>query len=72
MRPLPTIARPDWSAVWRDTIAEGIGAWCGPWDVTRHEARAAVEWVRHNVPSHLLGYKTTGEGVFFTALELTK
>lgn len=59
--PTVTTTRPDWSALWAQTLDEG-GDWCGPWALTQAEVRAATEWVRYNVPGWLLGYRTDNNG----------
>ena len=66
MKPMPVKTSPDHAALWRQ-----IGdAETGPYDCSRAEARAFVEWVRYNIPRHIAVYRTDRDGgVWFTRLE---
>jgi len=72
MKPLPVKTRPDHAGLWHQIIqdaAEGL-AESGPYACERTAARTFVEWVRHNIPHALIGYRTDrAGGVWFSKLE---
>jgi hypothetical protein len=69
---LPVKTSPDHAGLWHQvTLAMTAGdSEAGPYACERAEARAFVEWVRYNVPTHIAVYRTDRNGgVWFSRLE---